>query len=135
MADQVPLPTGISDLPRDLIHDIIKRMADNTPLRSTCVRMRHLNNEAATSLRWAAGEATPESFTPALFAMCPGIININIMESTITDLSPLAECVGLQSLKCSNTNVANLAPLSACLQLQSLNCRHSYVKDLAPLSA
>ncbi|MBR28969.1 MAG: hypothetical protein CML46_18830 [Rhodobacteraceae bacterium] len=52
----------------------------------------------------------------------------------VADIAPLAGCTGLQSLDLGHTQVADIAPLAGCTGLQSLNLDSTQVADIAPLA-
>ena len=62
------------------------------------------------------------------------LVRLTLIETPISDLSPLAELKQLQRLDLRSTSVSNLNPLVKLKQLQGLNLRSTSVNDLSPLA-
>jgi WD40 repeat protein len=63
-----------------------------------------------------------------------GLQSLDLSGTGVTDLAPLAGLSGLQSLDLSGTGVTNLAPLAGLSGLQSLDLSGTGVTNLAPLA-
>jgi internalin A len=64
-----------------------------------------------------------------------GIQSLELLNTKIRDLSPLASLTGLQRLNLGNTGVRNLSPLSSLIELRSLELSGTRVTNLSPLSS
>jgi len=60
--------------------------------------------------------------------------SLSLMNTQVTDLSPLTVLTQLNSLSLTNTQVTDLSPLSVLTQLNSLSLMNTQVTDLSPLS-
>ena len=64
-----------------------------------------------------------------------GLLELDVSDTWMRDLTPLSSCVALVELDCSVSQVADLAPLASLTRLGSLDCSMTWVTDLAPLSS
>ena len=62
------------------------------------------------------------------------VTRINLSNSRVTDLSPLAEITTLESLSLCGTPVVDLTPLRELTSLRTLNATRTQVADLSPLA-
>ena len=61
--------------------------------------------------------------------------NLDLRNTPVSDVAPLAALTGLQNLDLRNTPVSDVAPLAALTVLQVLDLRNTQVSDVAPLAA
>ena len=67
-------------------------------------------------------------------ASLPGLRNARLNDTNVDDLSPLKDLTGLQVLAVSNTRVVDLSPLTSLSDLESLSLSNTEVRDLSPLA-
>ncbi len=78
--------------------------------------------------RVLAGETIPATWVPF-------VTKLDLGNSNLRDVTPLAALTALQSLNLRSATVSDVAPLAALTALQSLNLRRTQVSDVAPLGA
>jgi hypothetical protein len=82
--------------------------------------------------------ATPAAIRAQITDLAPlrdlDLSSLDLADTRITDLRPLAGLTGLQSLDLGDTQVTDLTPLAGLTGLQSLNLWNTRVKDIAPLA-
>ena len=60
---------------------------------------------------------------------------LDLNETQVSDLTPLASLTALLSLSCRSTQVSDLTPLASLTVLQTLECDFTQVRDLTPLAS
>lgn len=94
--------------------------------RTGAVRL-NLNSDAGND------EALPAlAHLPSLHDL-PSVTWIDLNNTQVTDIKPIAQCQNLQTLRLSNTQVTNIAPLTQCRNLQTLNLANTQVTDITPI--
>jgi len=63
--------------------------------------------------------------------VCGGV---DLRDTQVTNLSPLAELTSLEWLNLNNTQVSDLSPLVELKNLEGLGLHHTQVSDLSPLA-
>ena len=71
---------------------------------------------------------------PESIVQCQQLKSINLDDTGIADVSPLAELKGLEGLGLRGTKIASLSAITHSTHLRLLNLRHTPVSDLSPLS-
>ena len=61
------------------------------------------------------------------------IVNLDLNDTAVEDISALAYCENLEGLALERTCVATLIPLSSCKQLRLLSINGTKVNDLSPI--
>lgn len=71
---------------------------------------------------------------PAQISEVVGLHYVNLSNTQVADIAPLAAISGLRTLDLSASQVANLAPLAEITGLQSLSLNNTQVADIEPLA-
>ena len=69
------------------------------------------------------------------FKQCSSLESLDLDNTQVSDVSPLAACTALERLYLNNTPVSDLSPLAACTALKSLYLVNTPVSDVSPLAA
>ncbi len=75
----------------------------------------------------------PSAFLRRLAEACPGLRSLNLFNTDLNELSPLAGLTELQRLYLSNTQVQELSPLAGLTELRELSLGNTQIRDLSPL--
>ncbi|WP_424967517.1 leucine-rich repeat domain-containing protein [Dinoroseobacter sp. S375] len=71
---------------------------------------------------------------PAQISEVVGLHYVNLSNTQVVDIAPLAAVSGLRTLDLSASQVTNLAPLAEITGLQSLSLKNTQVADIEPLA-
>lgn len=76
----------------------------------------------------------PPAFLQRLAEACPGLRCLDLRNTDLNELSPLAGLTELRELRLSNTHVQELSPLAGLTKLQRLTLTNTQVRNLSPLA-
>ncbi len=86
------------------------------------------------SLRSAIARALDKPVEKLRSEDLPNVTELDLSNTELTDVSPLAGLTGLQTLWLHNTQVSDLSPLAGLSGLQTLYLGNTQVSDLSPLA-
>ena len=112
--------------PADVVPFVTSFVAYGFDAKATMV-LGHMTGLRKLALDTSVGDLSP-------LANLTALQSLNLSGSQVSDLSPLAGLTALQFLSIAYTRVADLSPLAGLTVLQSLAVRGSPVNDLSPLA-